>query len=105
MGLFKIKSEGAVAAGVRRVEAICGKQAEDYINEQFNLLSNLGEALKNPKDIALSWDYNFGAQHAEGDYLLNMQQDCLPEHLCSRLRAGNQSMLGQEWMPLWFAAT
>ena len=36
--------------------------------------------LKNPKDIALSWDYNFGARHAEGDYLLNMQQDCLPEN-------------------------
>ena len=35
--------------------------------------------LKNPKDIALSWDYNFGAHHAEGNYLLNMQQDCLPE--------------------------
>jgi rhamnosyltransferase len=34
--------------------------------------------LKNSNDIALSWDYNHGARHAEGDYLLNMQQDCLP---------------------------
>lgn len=35
--------------------------------------------LRNPKGDALSWDYNYGAQHATGDYLLNMQQDCVPE--------------------------
>ena len=51
LGLFKLTSESAVAAGVRRVEAVCGKQAEDHMNEQFNLLSSLREALKNPKDI------------------------------------------------------
>ncbi|MEO5947463.1 MAG: alanine--tRNA ligase [Chitinophagaceae bacterium] len=51
LGLFKLTNESAVAAGVRRVEALCGKQAEDYMNEQFNLLSSIREALKNPKDI------------------------------------------------------
>ncbi|HNR15045.1 MAG TPA: alanine--tRNA ligase [Chitinophagaceae bacterium] len=51
LGLFKLTSESAVAAGVRRVEAICGKQAEEYINEQLNLINSLREALKNPKDI------------------------------------------------------
>lgn len=34
--------------------------------------------LKNPVDLALSGDYNHGASHATGDYLLLMQQDCLP---------------------------
>lgn len=34
--------------------------------------------LKNPVDLALSGDYNHGATHATGDYLLLMQQDCLP---------------------------
>jgi glycosyltransferase involved in cell wall biosynthesis len=33
----------------------------------------------NPEDIAYGWDYNLGAQHATGDYLLNTSQDCLPE--------------------------
>jgi alanyl-tRNA synthetase len=51
LGLLKITSEGAVAAGVRRIEAICGKQAEDYINEQINSLRSVRESLKNPKDI------------------------------------------------------
>ncbi len=51
LGLFKLTSESAVAAGVRRVEAICGKQAEDYIINQLNVLSSLQEILKNPKDI------------------------------------------------------
>lgn len=35
--------------------------------------------VKNPQDIALSWDYNLGAQNATGDFILNMQQDCVPE--------------------------
>lgn len=35
--------------------------------------------VKNPVDVALSWDYNLGAKEATGDYLLNMQQDCVPE--------------------------
>ncbi len=36
--------------------------------------------LRNPDDVSLSWDYNFGAKHATGDFILNMQQDCLPDH-------------------------
>jgi alanyl-tRNA synthetase len=33
IGLFKIKSEGAVASGVRRIEAVCGEAAWAYLNE------------------------------------------------------------------------
>jgi alanyl-tRNA synthetase len=33
LGLFKIKSEGAIASGVRRIEAVCGDAAWSYLNE------------------------------------------------------------------------
>jgi len=64
LGLFKITSESAVAAGVRRVEAICGKQAENYVNEQFSMIRIIKESLKNPKDIQKSIE-NLQAENAE----------------------------------------
>jgi alanyl-tRNA synthetase len=54
IGYFKIVSESAVAAGVRRIEAITGIAAETYINEQTKLVQQVKELLKNPKDVAKS---------------------------------------------------
>ncbi len=50
LGYFKITSEAAVAAGVRRVEAVSGKAAEDFINEKLELINNISAQLKNAKD-------------------------------------------------------
>jgi len=54
IGFFKIVSESAVAAGVRRIEAITGIGAENYIIEQNKLVQQLKELLKNPKDLSKS---------------------------------------------------
>jgi alanyl-tRNA synthetase len=54
IGYFKIISESAVAAGVRRIEAITGEATEAYINQQSRLVSELKGLLKNPKDLAKS---------------------------------------------------
>ena len=50
LGFFKILSESAVAAGVRRMEAVSGRAAEHYVNEQLQLIGNIAAQLKNAKD-------------------------------------------------------
>jgi alanyl-tRNA synthetase len=52
IGLFKFISEGAVAAGVRRVEAVSGKGALDYVNAELAKLRAASDILKNPQDFA-----------------------------------------------------
>ncbi|MDP2152199.1 MAG: alanine--tRNA ligase [Methylotenera sp.] len=48
IGLFKITSEGGVAAGVRRIEATTGEGALKFINAQQALISSLASDLKAP---------------------------------------------------------
>lgn len=52
IGLFKITSEGAVAAGVRRVEAVTGTGALGYVNAELAKLQEAQAVLKNPQDLA-----------------------------------------------------
>ncbi|NIJ46301.1 alanyl-tRNA synthetase [Wenyingzhuangia heitensis] len=47
---FKISGEGAVAAGVRRIEAITGKVAMDFFLKQDKELVAVKSSLKNAKD-------------------------------------------------------
>jgi len=54
LGIFKIKSEGAVAAGVRRVEAVCGAAAQQLIQDGLAELQTLRSLLKNPANLQKS---------------------------------------------------
>ncbi len=50
-GLFKILSESGVAAGVRRIEAITGEKAYEYMKEEEKLINEISERLKSfPKE-------------------------------------------------------
>jgi alanyl-tRNA synthetase len=51
LGFFKITSETAVGVGIRRVEAVSGKAAEDFVVKAFDTLNHIRENLKNPKDL------------------------------------------------------
>lgn len=52
IGLFKIVSESAVAAGIRRIEAYTGPKAFVHVQAQEKVLGEVKELLKNPKDLS-----------------------------------------------------
>ena len=52
IGLFKITLEGGVAAGVRRIEAVCGDVAVALVQDQQKLLDGVTGALKaQPQEV------------------------------------------------------
>jgi len=50
MGLFKIVSEGGVAAGVRRIEAVSGQGALDYISQTDDILRSVAALVRGTRD-------------------------------------------------------
>lgn len=54
IGLFKIVSETGIAAGVRRVEAVTGHGAYDYVLQNLKLIDDISHSLKTNSDQILT---------------------------------------------------
>ena len=52
IGFVKIISESAIAAGIRRLEAVSGIKAEEYVSEKLQSLEKISSLFKNTGDIA-----------------------------------------------------
>jgi alanyl-tRNA synthetase len=52
IGVFKITSEGGVASGVRRIEAVTGKGALEWIEENLNTLDSIASLLRTQRSLA-----------------------------------------------------
>jgi len=50
IGLVKIVSEGAIASGIRRIEAITATKAEEYVYNQEAIVTNLKALVKSPTE-------------------------------------------------------
>ena len=68
IGKFIFITETAVAAGIRRIEAITSKKADEYINNELSLLNDVRTLFKNPKNLT---------KHLEG--LLRQNSDLQKE--------------------------
>ncbi len=100
LGFFKITHESAVAAGVRRIEALSGIAAENYINEQLQMMEEIKVCLKNPKEIKKAIE-NVLADNTDLrksiESLYNKQLSSLRKELVSKVESLNGiSFIGAE---------
>ncbi|GIV35999.1 MAG: alanine--tRNA ligase [Cyclobacteriaceae bacterium] len=81
IGLFKIISEGSVAAGVRRIEAVTGEEALNFLRQQAEIVREVKSLLKNPKDVVTA-----AKQLAEEKLLLEKKIEQLYQEQTNRLK-------------------
>lgn len=54
IGHFHVTTETSIAAGIRRIEAVTGVQADEFINEALSTINQVKELFNNPKNLVQS---------------------------------------------------
>ena len=83
IGMFKIISEGAIAAGIRRIEAITGEAVEQYLDEHLDLIGRLRECVKSPDLVkaVTSLNEQNSALKKEVEHLMQEKAQAMAERL------------------------
>ena len=93
IGLFKLRGESGVAAGVRRVEALTGEGALGWIHGREQVLREIGEILKGPEEASVERLERLLAERKELEHRLQEIQSKLAgsqsADLASRARRVN----------------
>lgn len=92
IGIFKILSEGAIAAGIRRIDAVTAGKADEYYHSQEALLDQIKELLKNPKDLVKSINSTLDENHELKKVLAEFEKSKvgqLREDLSKRIKEVN----------------
>lgn len=96
IGLFKIVSESGIAAGVRRIEAVTGKRAEQFVSGQIDTLNMVKSQFKNSSDVVHSVAALIGENsklHREIDKLLKEKSAGLGVELFNEAEKINDVLL------------
>jgi alanyl-tRNA synthetase len=94
IGLFKIVSEGGVAAGVRRIEAVTGEGAIDYISQTDDLLRNVAGLVRATRDDVVARVQEGLEQVRSLEKQLRSLKDKLASGQGTDLAAGAQDIQG-----------